>query len=214
MNPTYLVQRLDQKPATEKQRKISRVFGGSMLGLSNELWDLLQDHFDIHYMGAGEYEFGALTRVLHGLFEDRNDLLRFELTFQRNDVRLNYTHEHEHRMLRQKEIKEYKDRGEKPPRAKKFKDPNFTPRTVYVLCRKHQRAEVQEALRAMALDKIRTKNDHCFERALDPTNEWERKTIGWLEMSNGFFFFLDREAFEGTCSLFQEELQLAEGGTC
>ncbi len=32
-----------------------------------------------------------------------------------------------------------------------------------------------------------------------------REYLGWLELNNGFFFFIDKEMWENTCSLFNME---------
>ena len=44
-----------------------------------------------------------------------------------------------------------------------------------------------------------------FAAALDPATDYDRETIGWFELDNGFFYFLDKDAFEGTCQLFLPE---------
>lgn len=201
MQTTYLVQRLDQKPKNDFQKKASRVFGGGMIGLKEEAWDLLQEHFDLHYMGAAEYEFGTVGRTLHALVLDHAKLVTFEVTLQRKDVKLNYQRQHGHQMDRRREIATAHKAGVKPKRAKPYKDATFVPKTIYVICRDAHKSRVIETIHELALGKVHTKENHHFDSALDPVSEWDSKTIGWLELDNGFFFFLDKEAFDGTCKL-------------
>lgn len=215
MFDTRLVQRFDRKPESAFAAKVSRVFGGGMLQLQDKAWDLLQQHIDIHYMGAAEYEFGILPRTLQSLILAREELVTFEMVLQREDVKLNSAHEHNHRMNRRRELEEARKAGVKAKRAKPYKDPNFTPKTVYVLCRKAQRTRVEETIRKLALGKVFTKERHCFDEVLDPSERWDTKTIGWLELDNGFMFFTDKTAFEGISGLFlgteTEPAGVAEG---
>ena len=37
--------------------------------------------------------------------------------------------------------------------------------------------------------------------ALRPTNDWDRDVCGWLELDNGFMFFIDEEMWEETIDL-------------
>lgn len=205
MYTTYLIQRLTQKPKSEMAGKVSRVFGNSRLGLGTEAWDQLQGVFDLDYMGSAEYEMGKIPSVLHSLIQDQDSLVSFEMVLERKDVKLNYYHKLQHQKLRDVELREAKKAGVKAKRAKPFKDANFTPKTVYVLCRKAHKTRVEETIRELALGKCHTKGNPLFDTALDPSQEWDCKTIGWLELDNGFFFFTDKEAFDGTCNLFAGE---------
>jgi hypothetical protein len=190
MNNTYLVQRLTLKPKTLWEGTASRVFGGGMLGFSDEGWKIIQNIFNFDYMGAAEYEFGTIPRVFCELAADQDKLIAFELTFKREDVALNWRKESKHRDARREELREYKARGE------------FVPKTVYVICRESQRLGVEAAIRELAKGETRTKGNNGFAGALDPVDDFDRKTIGWMELDNGFFFFTDKEAFDGTRELF------------
>ena len=64
---------------------------------------------------------------------------------------------------------------------------------------------MEKTIRELALGKVCMKEYHNFDVALDPCTKWDYETIGWLELDNGFFFFIDKEAFDGTCKLFLKE---------
>jgi len=202
MRTTYLVQRLNVKPSNDFAKKAPRAFGGGMLLLKDQAWDLLQEYFNIHYMGAAEYEFGTLGRTLGEILHDRAELVTFDMVLQREDVKVNYQHEWNHQMQRRRELEAAHKAGVKAKRAKPFKDPGFTPKRVYVLCRKAHQTRVTETIRELALAHRPTKGCHGFDFALDPVSDFDREAVGWLELDNGFFFFTDKTAFEGTCRLF------------
>jgi hypothetical protein len=201
---TYLVQRLNRKPRTEFDAKVSQVFGGVALELKPEAWKLLQNVFDFDYMGAAEYEFGAIPKTLHQLAIDNRGLISFEMTLTREDVKVNPDHKFIHQRARDAEIAKARKAGKKPTRAKPFKPPAFDPKTVYVICRARQREGVEAHIKCLAQDTIHTKCGHYFNKVLDPSSDskWHAQTIGWLELDNGFFFFIDKESFEGTKTLF------------
>lgn len=65
--PTRLMQRLKDPPCNTKPDTVKphHVFGGAGLGLTQQMWDVLDPLFELEYMGAAEYEFGILPRALH-----------------------------------------------------------------------------------------------------------------------------------------------------
>jgi len=203
MRDTYLVQRLSQPPKTEWQAKGSQVFGGGMLQLKPEAWKILQEVFDIEYMGSAEYEFGTLPASLNLFNQDGDKLEAFEITVPRKDIKMNWSREHRLQEARRAEIKKAKEAGVPVPRKKKPKKGELPgDATVYVLCRKEHREGATQALIALAGDKVRTKGSNNVARALDPVEEYDRKTCGWYELDNGFFFFTDRVMWERATALF------------
>jgi hypothetical protein len=208
MNHTYLVQRLKSKPTSAFMAKATQVFGGGALLLKDEAWNLLQQVFDFDPMGAAEYEFGIIPKVLGALVRDSVQLVTHELTLTRDEIAINYSHKFVHQRAREKELDEAKKAGVKAKRAKPLKLPPLT-KTVYVLCRADHLQGAIEVIRKMALDKLYTKNSSNFASTLDPDARYSglhtslrSDLIGWLELDNGFFFFLDKEAFNGTRDIF------------
>lgn len=201
MKNTYLVQRLDKKPKSAKHALISQVFGGGMIQMSKAGWETIQSVCDLHYMGAAEYEFGTIPACLNSLVKDREKLVTFPMTIKRTDIKPNWNHEHAHRMRRHAELKEAKAKGVKPPRAKKLVA-NVADATVYVICRRDDMVEVGERIRELAQDKCHLKRGAGFSTALDPATDYDREPIGWLELDNGFMFFIGYEEYCGMTQLF------------
>jgi len=79
MRQTWLVQRLNKKPTSSFLAKAEQVFGGGALALKPEAWKLLQSIFGIDYMGAAEFEFGALPKSFQELARDSQNLITFEM---------------------------------------------------------------------------------------------------------------------------------------
>jgi len=75
MNTTRLIQRLE-KPYIQDNGKLSKIanafsFGGGYKngGLSDEAMKLISSIFSFSYMGAAEYEFGAVPKSLAAMYE-------------------------------------------------------------------------------------------------------------------------------------------------
>lgn len=183
MKDTKLVQRLCE-PVRSKDNKVSkvhRVFGGAMVGLKEEAWDLLDPIFRIDYMGAAEFEFGAIPKTLGSLAED--SLVRGEMIVPANAIKS--------RMWRKNQVKPYD-------------------RTVYYLCRAEHAEAIEQRIRDLASEKFRLKEISYVPEALNPADDREKKYIGWLELDNGFFFFVDKSAWVETCKLFGVEVEDVE----
>jgi len=199
---TYLVQRLDRKPESEWHAQMSRVFGGGMIAMSKAGWEAIQSVCNLHYMGAAEYEFGTIPECLGALHNDHEKLVTFELKLKRSQIKANWAHEHMARKARRLEIEKFKAVGKKPPRAKKTKPGRQEDAVVYVICRREHQAEVPDRIRELALDKIELKRGCGFSAALDPASKHDMEAVGWLELDNGFFFFVGYEEYAGMATLF------------
>jgi hypothetical protein len=188
MRESYLVQRLKHPPKKTggPLDKAHRVFGGHGIGLSDEAWDIVDEIFEIDYMGSAEYEFGVFPKTLAAMADGRSKLVAYELELKRKEVATN-------------EMRKYK-KG----KAKEKLPPKPTePVTVYVVCRKEHRDGADEAIRAMAKGKLRTRDGSHMVSTLDPIEDYEGKIVGWLELNNGFFFTVDKTMWERFCELFE-----------
>src|SRR5260221_2462887 len=77
--------------------------------------------------------------------------------------------------------------------------------TVWYICNKDQEDEVIDRILEDAKGKLDIKNGYQqFARVLrrDPEETYPDDTIGWLELDNGFFYFIDEEAAKKTATLF------------
>jgi hypothetical protein len=203
---TRLLQRL-KKPKPPGKRLLEnahRVFGGNMLLLSEEAWDLLDPIFLLDYMGAAEYEFGILPRTLGGILDDakKGDLVATSFQLKGKDVKPNWARGMADRKERRKIIEQSKAEGKKPPRAKKTYQAPIPNRQIYVLCRGDWCAEVHERIRWLAKEGGNIKAGSHMERALDPMTEYDLELRGWVELNNGFFFFVDENMWRKVCELF------------
>lgn len=183
MQDSKLVQRLCEPVRTKDNAlsKLHRVLGGGMVGLKEEAWDLLDPIFRIDYMGAAEFEFGAIPKTLGSLAED--NLVSGQMTVAAKDI--------QSKMWRKK-------------------TPEPQDRTVYYLCRADHADAIEQRIRDLAKDTFRLKEMSYVPEALNPADEYEKKYIGWLELDNGFFFFVDETAWRETCKLFGAEVEDVE----
>lgn len=193
MKNSYLIQRL-QKPYENKEgllQKASEVFafGGGFRngGLTNEAMELIRPIFRFDYMGSAEYEFGAVPQALSNIVKNIENYIAFE-----------------------KEINfQYKNYFS--PRKKGYEPEIVKGKvTVYFICHKDWKEEVIEIVKAHATEKhsekTRTKEAVLLASNIGNTEHYEKypysRSVGWLELNNGYFFFIDKEMFEKTKTLF------------
>lgn len=180
MKSSWLVQRLD-KPTTGRSvlgADNPFAFGGGLRngGLSDEAMGLLREVFSFDYMGAAEFEFGAVPEALDGMAKDHH-----LLTSDRAEVDLTTL-------------------------APDFRDKTTYTGTapVYVIARKAHVEEAKRRICEWAERgySSRLKEATHLDMALRPGRpDWHR-TEGWLELDNGFFFFTSETMFRGVADLF------------
>jgi hypothetical protein len=181
---SWLVQRLQKPYQLPKGHQFEGLmnafsFGGGLKngGLSDDAMGLIRDIWRFDYMGAAEFEFGAVPEALNSLAKAK--LVAFEFPIPLAQVAANW-----------------RDKGKEKPEGDA---------AVYVLCPEGWEAEVERRIRGWAApndEKFRTKERVGIAEALRPFNEWDSEVCGWLELDNGFLFFTDREMWEKACSLF------------
>lgn len=195
MESTWLIQRL-QKPRVSKG-KLDAVaqafcFGGGGGRLSKEAWEVLSPIFSFDYMGAAEFEFGAVPKALSKMVQERENYEAFEFTIPRGKIEKPYSRI-PHAAYVNGRRKTFKK--EVPARTDDA--------TVYVFCPKEDRDEVRQRIIDCAGRKCRLKEPSMLCNALDPISDYDTRTCGWLELDNGFAFFADREMWERFCELFR-----------
>jgi len=179
MRDSWLVQRLHKPRRFGPFAGNPFSFGGGLRngGLSDEAMELLGGIFAFDYMGAAEFEFGAVPKTLQGLARDVTLLTAYTITVSLATV---------------------------PPswRAKNAPTPSGDA-TIYVLARRTEAAEVTKRITAWTRKEFpHLKESLRLTSALRPATEYDADTVGWLELSNGFAFFTDRSMWERTCDLF------------
>lgn len=77
-------------------------------------------------------------------------------------------------------------------------------RPVYYICQKGVEGYVEELLCKLAEDDFlpQLMEWTSFNRSLEKENYEMLDCVGWLEMDNGFFFFVDKDMYLQTCYLF------------
>jgi hypothetical protein len=191
---TYLVQRLKDAYRTEQDEKIERAFGGDRIQMGPDGWQALRSVFSFDYMGAAEYEFGTIPKCLNAMGMDHAKLVATQITVPANEIEPNWG--------RKRTAKTAKGK----PRKRQPILPPVMDRTVYLLCRQEHVQGAEERIRLLAGNKIRTKMGTNFPQALDPIevqgSTLALETKGWLELDNGFLFFVDKAMWRRATMLF------------
>jgi hypothetical protein len=180
MRRSWLVQRLNQPNRGTGLLGADNPFsfGGGLRngGLSDDAMVLLRGIFSFDYMGAAEFEFGAVPEALNALAKDSKHLVARTVTIDLSTLAANWRDKTVHQ-------------GE---------------RDVYIIARADHADEVERRVVEWAQQgyAVEMKEPARLDAALRPNREeWDR-TDGWLELSNGFFAFTDRAMFEATAALF------------
>ena len=196
MSSFYLMQRL--LPPREKTGSpfdnAHRVFGGGMLGLSESAWDLMDQLCRIDYMGAAEFEFGALPQFL-GSWQERAEE-GFDLWC--------FT-------LKPGEYKPNWERGFR--RAKSNPLPPLQERIVYCIRPKkgrYGREYIEEQFRGVALETVRCKEPANTRGALDPLESGYHKISGWIVLTADCMIFVDAKMWQDFAELFGGDVSSVE----
>lgn len=164
-------------------------FGGGLKngGLSDEAMDLLRPIFSFDYMGAAEFEFGAVPKALSGMVE-ADDLDAWEFSILYSKIAKPFT---------------FRDGEEEisPPKPRERA-------SLYVIAPAKWRDAIEERIAALASKKPpRLKEGTRMADVLRPTNTpYPTKVRGWLELDNGFLFFADRDMWAATAAVFGIEV--------
>ena len=187
MNHSRLIQRL-KRPYSKNGNKLAHLvnpfsFGGGMKngGLSDEAMDVLADICRFDYMGAAEFEFGALPNALHKIakWSESGELVAFPIPVKTKRAKRAYG----------REVTE-------PVEA-----------TVFVICFKEHKKEVEFRVKIYATDPVenfKTKESILLNsaiRRIEP--DLNHDPCGWIELDNGYMFFTDEDMFNAFVHLFK-----------
>lgn len=168
----YLIQRFTAPPEKTGSPldNAHRVFGGAMR-LSEEAWDLLDAIFTVDYMGAAEFEFGALPQCLTRMLAAADSFVRGST-----------------------EVTPFND-ARKYRKGLQFPDP--TPKRVWFFCHQKHAELLPVLLQELAVTplKHRLKENPRFAQALDSISEFDGGTQAWLDIQNDYFFSHNPEMF-------------------
>lgn len=159
-------------------------------GLSTEAMRLLKGIVILDYMGAAEFEWGAVPKGLTEVANhaEENALIGFVLYIPLAEVERTFFEEEN--------------------------DPPDGNGTVWVICRKEDAQEVSRRIRAWAAEDndLHGKNSDdpqwslkeptLLNAALRPSPSWPSNICGWLELNNGFFFFTNEAMYDKVHKLF------------
>ncbi len=174
---SWLVQRLS--PPRGFSNPFS--FGGGLRngGLSEEAMTLLGSVFSFEYMGSAGFEFGAVPKALQSMALQASSFTASSLTIPLAQVE-----------------KSWSDRSRVEPSGDA---------TVYILCHQDDLEVVELRILAWAAGDrdpdFSTKDRVGLSDVLRPGN-YIPETAGWLELNNGFMFFIDRLMWVNTATLF------------
>lgn len=159
-------------------------FGGGLRrgGLSEEAMSLLVPIMSFDYMGAAEFEFGALPKALQAMAKHK--LVLFKLKVKTSDKKRNLL-----------------TRGVS----------GVCEDEVLVLCHRDWKAEVSERIGSFGVEPGRqiTREivglEEMIRVKIEGKEEWKYR--GWIEINNGYAFFLDHEMGEKFANLFEYEVE-------
>ena len=195
MSNFYLMQRLSDPPKRSGGLldKAHRVFGGGMLGLSEDGWDALDQVCTIDYMGAAEYEFGVLPKFLQSWVERADSLVPFAFVLKPGEYAGNWERGYRSR------------KGQKPL-------PKLQRRVVYGIKPSGNFHTVEEL--EAGFRKVVAPEDWSFVKggaqtpgALDPITERDvrRGTRGWICLDADCCLFVNEEMWRGFGALFGQD---------
>lgn len=190
MEHSYLIQRLTKSYADGNPF----AFGGGLVngGLSDEAYKALDEIFSFDYMGSAEFEFGEVPKALRK-FASSTTLQAFTVVWPMANV---YLDSFKTNRVTAKEKKNIK---------------HNTLAEVFVIAPAEWRVTIARRIKedwtthSYVKD---VKEQPRLASALRPVVEWDEKIKGWLELDNGFFFFVDRDMFKNTAKLFGVETEL------
>ena len=198
---TWLLQRLkppfaNQSELTERWNSLS--FGGGYKngGLSDEALKLFSQFIQFDYMGAAEFEYGAVPKAFKAMTQPGS-----ELTASRHAVS----------GPRYVGFFDLKGSPDERRQEKARREQEIRTAEIFILSPKRLLPHVEEIIDQLARlgnDRGELQETADFPRAAfgDPKSDRYLNTVGWLELDNGFMFFTDRTMFEACARIFGVEV--------
>ena len=167
---SWLVQRLRRPQSFDNPFS----FGGGYKngGLTDEAMDLIRPIMSFDYMGAAEFEFGAVPKAFNAIAK-RDDLAAWSFPVKKAN------------------------RGWQ---EKDTQSCDATVYALAPL--DWQQEVESRVRDWAVNPSVRMKERPQLGEALLPENDWDRGVCGWLELDNGFMFFTDEEMWRKAAELF------------
>jgi len=182
MKHSYLIQRLTKPWKDNPENPLHKLanafaFGGGLMngGLSKEAMDLFKDVFRFDYMGSSEFEWGAVPEAFNMIAKSIKDYIPYRIAVEYHKEKYSWN----------------------------SNDKTLCRKDVYIICKKEWKEEVNKRIKAYAMgkdyDKMGTKEGVQLSYSLADEKD---RVKGWIELDNGYMFFVDNEMFLKTCNLF------------
>lgn len=172
MKKTYLIQRL-RKPYKDTRLEMFN-FGGGFKngGLSDEAMGIIRSIFSFDYMGAAEYEFGAVPEAFQKIGKNLKHMTTDTMTVKGKDGDV----------------------------------------TIYIIAHEDWLPDIKVLINLFATDPYGKQTPHIkrgvhLEARINDKSEYSKDQVGWFELDNGYFFFLDEEMFQNTAKLLGVEVK-------
>lgn len=204
LTDTYLAQRLTHPfvwNTTTKSNELKPVPDSVPIVIKNKICDLKamqeirQNFWSYDYMGAAEYEFGAVADAMERFSEKKLVTFSFNVSFDKIELPSVRGY-----WKRNKGKEVYVD---SPPLTTTVKHV-----TVYVICGEDEDLGARTNIQQIAYGKARVKMGAAFGYAAwtpySTENQFSihRDIGGWFEETNAFWFFLDTRMYLGACRMF------------
>lgn len=190
MERSYLIQRL-QEPFKNKKGKLETLsnvfaFGGGLKngGLDDNAMSFLSKIWRFDYMGSAEFEFGKIPEILRKIYDNSPVGLAKNSTY-----------------IAGKEIFDWKFNDWNWGDIESTENMRQGTTVIYYVCEQEHKKEVTERISKFVKGKGDTKEPVMLNFSLAKEDSRIR-SIGWLELNNGYFFFIDEKMFKQTCELF------------
>jgi len=176
MERSYLIQRLKQPVGHINPFS----FGGGGGKMTKEDREVLDKIWSWDYMGAAEFEFGAVPEAF-GKMEGKEIIANF------------FTVPYKYDFMGWKDTPSQTFEGKKQ---------------VFYICQKEHEKEVKTRLKEWAWKETgKTKERIRFNEGLaDVPKEIKSDIVGWFELDNGFFFFSDEKMWSNACKVLEVKI--------
>lgn len=196
---TYLVQRLK---SPDGDSGFAFMGGGLLnLGFNAEAWKLVNQLCSFDYMGSAEFEHGEVPETFKRMAENKDGLEAYLVTVS-GKPQLPFPG---------RTVDHLSEIGYNVKR--KVLDAYSIEASIFVLAPRTLRPHVEHVIKEIALDKQRLKEMSYMDKTLFTFSEWEAdqgytspKTVGWLELDNGFAFFACETMWRNFCQLYDVEI--------
>lgn len=215
----YLMQVLETHGYVRPQRRTAEAAREALLaktpadqqlraGFPKVVGQYIDDLVGWHYMGAAEYEWGAIPGALEYLRAHRNELTAAVITVPGSELPRNFTRGNINYDPRAQELdKLRKSKKQDEPTKARGADLEAALKaqpgdlTLYYLGPAEYVEHIQPLVARMCKGEQRNKNGNCFSAVADPVSSHDR-AIGWCCLDYPFFLVKDKAVFIALDNLF------------